>query len=282
MEEEKVEVLPVSQMQKALRLKGKFGQWAARRVMKLLDIDKVNELQSRYPDLKGPEFSEKILEEVGVKYDIPAEDLKNIPAEGGFITISNHHFGSIDGLILNAVVGARRPDYKLLTTFLLALIPSLKEAFLPVDNLSGGTADARSINGIRMALRHIADGGAIGFFPAGEVATWQRKKNRRSGGFFTIQDKPWADNITKLIKRSGLPVIPIYFEGTNSRTFHRLGLIHPRLRTVRLIHEMFNKAGTTVKVRIGKPIPPEKMGMDNITELSWCLRDCCYALKNAE
>ena len=77
MEEEKVEVLPVSQMQKALRLKGKFGQWVARRVMKLLDIDKVNELQSRYPDLKGPEFSEKILEEVGVKYDIPAEDLKN-------------------------------------------------------------------------------------------------------------------------------------------------------------------------------------------------------------
>jgi putative hemolysin len=247
-----------------------------------LDINKVNDIQSRYPDLKGPSFSEKVLEEVGVKYELPQEDLKNIPAEGGFITVSNHHFGSIDGLILNAVVGSRRPDYKLLTTFLLALIPSLKEAFLPVDNLSGGKADAKSVNGIRMALRHIADGGSIGFFPAGEVATWQHRKKRREGGFFTIQDKPWADNITKLIKRSGLPVVPIYFEGTNSKTFHRLGLIHPRLRTVRLIHELFNKQGTTVKVRIGRPILPEELEGREITELSWYLRGRCYALKNAE
>ena len=282
MEEEKVVVVSEAQMQKTLGLKGRFGRWAAKKVLHILDIDRVNDIQSRYPQLKGPDFSEKVLEEVGVRYDIPAEDLKNIPAEGGFITISNHHFGSIDGLILNAVVGARRPDYKLLTTFLLALIPSLREAFLPVDNLSGGKADARSINGIRMALRHIADGGAIGFFPAGEVATWQKKKNRREGGFFTIQDRPWADNITKLIKRSGLPVIPIYFEGTNSKTFHRLGLIHRRLRTVRLIHEMFNKPGTTVKVRIGKPILPAEMEGRELTELSWYLRSRCYALKDAE
>lgn len=282
MEEEKVVVVSEAQMQKTLGLKGAFGRWAARKVLHILDIDRVNDIQSRYPQLKGPAFSEKVLEEVGVKYEIPAGDLQRIPAEGGFITISNHHFGSIDGLILNAVVGARRPDYKLLTTFLLALIPSLREAFLPVDNLSGGKADARSINGIRMALRHIADGGAIGFFPAGEVATWQRRKNRREGGFFTIQDKPWADNITKLIKRSGLPVIPIYFEGTNSRTFHCLGLIHRRLRTVRLIHEMFNKPGTTVKVRIGQPILPAELEGRELTELSWYLRSRCYALKDAE
>jgi len=280
--EEKTVVVSPEQLRGALGLKGKFGLWVAKRVIKFLDIDKVNDIQSRYPDLKGPAFSEKVLEEVGVKYEIPAEDLDNIPAEGGFITISNHHFGSIDGLILNSVVGAKRPDYKLLTTFLLALIPGLKEAFLPVDNLSGGKADARSVNGIRMALRHIADGGSIGFFPAGEVATWQRKKNRREGGFFTIQDKPWADNITKLIKRSGLPVIPIYFEGTNSKTFHRLGLIHPRLRTVRLIHEMFNKPGLTVKVRIGRPIQPQELEGRELTELSWYLRSRCYQLKNAE
>ena len=280
--EEKVVVVSQEQMQKTLGLKGKFGYWVAGKVLHLLDIDHVNDIQARHAKLKGPAFSEKVLEEVGVKYEVPEEDLKNIPAEGGFITISNHHFGSIDGLILNAVVGSRRPDYKLLTTFLLALIPSLKEAFLPVDNLSGGKADARSINGIRMALRHIADGGSIGFFPAGEVATWQCRKKRREGGFFTIQDKPWADNITKLIKRSGLPVIPIWFEGTNSRTFHRMGLIHPRLRTVRLIHEMFNKPGTTVKLRIGAPILPEEMEGRELTELSWYLRGRCYGLKDAE
>ena len=280
--EEKVVVVSEEQLQKTLGLKGKLGQWVARRIMHLLEIDRVNDIQNRYAALTGTAFADKVLEEVGVKYHLPEKDLENLPAEGGFITISNHHFGSIDGLILTSVVGSRRPDYKILTTFLLALIPSLKEYFLPVDNLSGGKADARSINGIRMALRHIADGGSIGFFPAGEVATWQRARNRREGSFKTIQDNPWADNITKLMKRSGLPIVPIYFEGSNSKGFHRLGIIHPRLRTVRLIHEMFNKAGTTVNVRIGKPILPEELEGRSIEELSWYLRGRCYALKNAD
>ncbi len=280
--EEKVVVVSEEQLQKTLGLKGKLGQWVTRRVMHLLEIDRVNDIQNRYAALTGPAFADKVLEEVGVKYHLPEKDLENLPAEGGFITISNHHFGSIDGLILTSVVGSRRPDYKILTTFLLALIPSLKEYFLPVDNLSGGKADARSINGIRMALRHIADGGSIGFFPAGEVATWQRARNRREGSFKTIQDKPWADNITKLMKRSGLPIVPIYFEGSNSKGFHRLGIIHPRLRTVRLIHEMFNKAGTTVNVRIGKPILPEELEGRSIEELSWYLRGRCYALGNED
>ena len=279
-EEKKLEVLPASEMQKAIGLKGKFGLWVAKIVLKILDIDKVNDIQSRYPDQKGPEFAETILKEVGVKYHIPEEDLARIPAEGGFITVSNHHYGSIDGLILNAAVGGKRKDYKLLTTFLLALIPGLRDGFLPVDNLSGGKADARSINGIRMALNHIADGGAIGFFPAGEVATWQSRKNRKEGGRWTIQDKPWAPNITKLIKRTGLPVIPIWFDGTNSRTFHLLGLIHPRLRTIRLIHEMFNKRGRTVEVRIGEPITADEMAPMEIEELSWYLRGKCYSLSN--
>lgn len=279
-EDNKVVVLPASQMQKAIGLKGKFGHWVAERILKILDIDRVNDIQSRYPEQKGPEFAEIVLREVGVKYHIPEEDLARIPAEGGFITVSNHHYGSIDGLILNAAVGAKRPDYKLLTTFLLALIPGLKDGFLPVDNLSGGKADSRSVNGIRMALRHIADGGAIGFFPAGEVATWQRRKNRREGGLWTIQDRPWAPNIIKLIKRSKLPVIPIWFDGCNSRTFHILGLIHPRLRTVRLIHEMFNKPGRTVEVRIGEPILPEEMAPMEVEDLAWYLRGKCYALSN--
>ena len=280
--EEKVVVVSEEQLQKTLGLKGELGLWVARRIMHLLEIDRVNDIQNRYAALTGPAFADKVLEDVGVKYHLPEKDLENIPAEGGFITISNHHFGSIDGLILTSVVGSRRPDYKILTTFLLALIPSLKEYFLPVDNLSGGKADARSINGIRMALRHIADGGSIGFFPAGEVATWQRARNRREGSFKTIQDKPWADNITKLMKRSGLPIVPIYFEGSNSKGFHRLGIIHPRLRTVRLIHEMFNKAGTTVNVRIGKPILPEELEGRSIEELSWYLRGRCYALGNED
>lgn len=171
-------VLSADKLQGMLGLKGWFGKGVTRLVMKVLEIDKVNATQAKFSEDNAPDFSKHVLEDIGVRYEIPEGDMDRIPAEGGFITVSNHHFGSLDGLILCDTVLRKRPDYKLLTTFLLSLIPNLREGFLPVDNLSGKT-DARSVNSIRAALKHIADGGAIGFFPAGEVATYQKRMPAR-------------------------------------------------------------------------------------------------------
>ena len=147
------QVLSKEDMQRMLGLKGGFGKAVAGLVIKVLEIDKVNRTQAKYNQLMGPDFAHAILEDQGVTYDIPEGQLDRIPAEGGFITVSNHHFGSIDGLILSDTVGRKRKDYKILTTFMLSLIPNLTESFLPVNNL-GGKNDARSINSIRMALEH--------------------------------------------------------------------------------------------------------------------------------
>lgn len=278
MSAKKTTILEREELQKMLGLKGFFGRLASRTAYRLLEFDKVNRIHARYCDSEGPDFSAHVLEEVGVKYEIPAGQLERIPSEGGFITVSNHHYGSIDGMILSEVVGSRRPDYKILTTFLLSLIPSLKDSFIPVDNFSSG--GARSISGIRTALGHLADGKPLGLFPAGEVATWQKGKNRTApGSGKVVEDIPWADNIIKLVRKSGFPVIPIYFDGGNSRTFHLLGRIHPRLRTVRLVHEVFNKSGTTVQVRIGQPIPASEIAEMDIPSLGRYLRNRCYALE---
>ena len=277
-EGKKVTVITTQDLQKALGMKGALGRWVAGRVLKLLELDKINAIQEKYPEQSGAGFSESILKEIGVSYEIPDGQLDRIPAEGGFITVSNHHFGSIDGLILNAAVGSRRPDFRILTTFLLTMIPGLRDSFIPVDNFA--TGGARSISGIRTALGHIAEGKPLGFFPAGEVATWQKGRNKTAvSGKKVVEDIPWADNISKLIRKSGLPVVPIYFEGENSRWFHRWGRIHPRLRTVRLVHEMFNKPGSVIQVRIGQPIPASALeGMD-VPTLGRYLRSRCYSLQ---
>ena len=275
------EVLSAEDLQRMLGIKGWPGKALSRLIIKVLEVDKVNRIQAKYADLEGPDFSEKVLEEVGCTYSLQEGALDRIPETGGFITISNHHFGSIDGLILNATVGRKRPDYKLLTTFLLALIPNLTSAFLPVDNISGKKSNARSVSGIRRALEHIRQDGPLGFFPAGEVATYQKKSARTTiSKKPVIEDKPWADNIIKLIRKSGFPVIPIYFEGTNSLGFHLLGKIHRRLRTVRLVHEMLNKRGVHVRVYVGTPITPEEIRNFPTTEaLGRYLRDRTYALQ---
>ena len=265
-------------IRKALGLKGFFGRLVSRTAYRMLELDRPNRIQAKFSDLQGADFSARVLEEVGVSYEIPPEQLERIPKEGGFVTVSNHHYGSIDGMILSAVIGARRPDYKILTTFLLSMIPSLRDSFIPVDNFRSGTA--RSVSGIRTALGHLADGHPLGLFPAGEVGTWQKGKNRTSiGRKRVVEDIPWADSSIKLAQKSGFPVIPIYFEGENSRSFHILGRIHPRLRTARLIHEVFNKRGRVVKVRIGMPIPAAEVASFDIPSLGRYLRNRCYALE---
>ena len=274
----KTTVLEVEELQKVLGVKGFPGRCLARWAYRILELEKVNRVHHKYHDSVGPEFSAHVLDDVGIRYEIPSEQLDRIPREGGFITVSNHHYGAIDGMILSAVVGSRRPDYKILTTFLLSLIPSLKDGFIPVDNFStGGT---RSISGIRAALGHIADQHPLGLFPAGEVATWQKGKNRTSlGKDKVVEDIPWAENIIKLVRKSGFPVVPVYFEGGNSKSFHILGRIHPRLRTVRLIHEVFNKRGRVVQVRIGQPLTAEEIAGFEVPALGRYLRSRCYALE---
>ena len=276
-------------LRQALGLMGLVGKCVAGVLYGILGIGKLNKVYPYVADLQGPEFSEEVLRRFGISYEVPEEQLANIPSEGGFLTVSNHPFGGADGLILNAIINPRRNDFKILTTFLLAKVANLTKWFIPVDNFSkGGT---KSITGIRTALSHISSGGALGLFPTGEVSTYQKKGRRTAlgpsalrqaqgpikGG--VIEDKPWPENITKLIKNSGLPVIPIYFDGTNSRIFHILGKIHPRLRTVRLVRELTCKNGTLVKVRIGKPIPASEIAEMDIPSLGEYLRNRTYALE---
>lgn len=281
MQKEETVVLSKDELQQSLGVKGFFGRQLTNFVYWLLELKRVNYIQNKHAEKMGPDFSDATLAECGVTFDVPEEQLARIPAEGGFITVSNHHFGSVDGLILSSIVGHRRPDFKILTTFLLAKIPSLKPCFLPVDNLSSSN-QGRSVAGIRMALEQISRGEGLGFFPAGEVATYQKKDKRSAvSKKKVIEDIPWAENIIKVIKKSKQPVLPIYFEGTNSKMFHFLGKIHPRLRTVRLIHELFNKQGTHVKVRIGTPITPEEIATfgNDIQALGRYLRNRTYALE---
>lgn len=260
-------------------MKGPIGRLASGFLYRVLGIERLNRVYPDLAGLSGPAFSEGTLDKFGISYECPPEQIGHIPAEGGFLTVSNHPYGGADGLILNSIVGSRRKDFKILTTFLLAKIRNLEDWFIPVDNFS--TGGARSVAGIRGALGHIASGGGLGLFPAGEVSTWQKKGARTAvSGKRVVEDKPWADNIVKLVKNSGLPVIPVYFDGGNSRLFHILGRVHPILRTVRLVREMTGMRGTLVKVRIGKPIPASEVARMDIPVLRDYLRNRCYALES--
>lgn len=271
-----------SDIMKIIHMRGPVGWLLASLAMWIFGFNKVNKANDRCKHYKGAEFSEHILKEAGISYDLNPQQYDYIPQDGPFIVVANHPVGSADGMILNAVIGTMRTDFKIMANFLLSLIPSLKDSFFSVNPFTEGALSGRSssLAGIRQAMEHLAAGGSLGLFPAGEVSTYQRPDRKTALSRHTIEDVPWPDSIIKLIRNANVPVVPVYFEAKNSKAFHFVGRIHPMLRTLNLPNELFNKKGQTIPMRIGRPIMPNELAeYPDIAQLGGYLRSRVYAME---
>ena len=236
------EVSEVIGLQK-LGFLGIFVGWVLLRVLRISAINKTYENNKHKTDL---DFLNGILDDCKIKFDIPEEDLKRIPKEGPFITVSNHPLGGIDGVLLLKLLIEKRADYKIIANFLLHRIAPLKPYVMPVNPFETRKDAKSSIAGIKNALVHLREGKPLGIFPAGEVSTYKDGKLK--------VDKPWEESAIKLIKKANVPVIPIYFHAKNSRLFYVMSKISDTLRTAKLPSEVMSQKGRVIGVRIGKPI----------------------------
>jgi putative hemolysin len=222
---------------------GTFVGWVLLRVLRISSINKIYENNKYKADL---DFLNGILDDCKIKFEIPEEDLKRIPKEGPFITVSNHPLGGIDGVLLLKLLIEKRADYKIIANFLLHRIAPLKPYIMPVNPFETRKDVKSSIAGIKNALVHLREGKPLGIFPAGEVSTYKDGKLK--------VDKPWEDGAIRLIKKANVPVIPIYFHAKNSRLFYVMSKISDTLRTAKLPSEVMSQRGRVIRVRIGKPI----------------------------
>jgi putative hemolysin len=222
---------------------GNFIGWIILRILRISAINKIYDNNKNKTDL---DFLNGVLNACKIKFEIPEEDLKRIPKEGPFITISNHPLGGIDGVLLLKLLIEKRADYKIIANFLLHRVAALKPYVMPVNPFETRKEAKSSIAGVKSALLHLREGKPFGIFPAGEVSTHKDGK--------LIVDKPWEEGAIKLIKKANVPVIPIYFHAKNSRFFYFLSKISDTLRTAKLPSEIIQQRGRVIKVRIGKPI----------------------------
>jgi len=222
---------------------GSFVGWIILRILRISTINKIYDNNKNKSDL---DFLNGILDDCKIKFEIPEEDLKRIPKEGSFITISNHPLGGIDGVLLLKLLIEKRADYKIVANFLLQRVAPLKPYVMPVNPFETRKDAKSSIAGVKSALLHLREGKPLGIFPAGEVST-------HKDGKLNV-DKPWEEGAIKLIKKANVPVIPIYFHAKNSRLFYFLSKFSDTLRTAKLPSEIIQQRGRVIKVRIGKPI----------------------------
>lgn len=260
---------------KAANLKKLHLEKAAGPLMKLTGIHRLNQMYEHLQELQGIEFIDAVLEELQIEVEFDESELCKIPASGPFITISNHPFGLLDGLILIKLVAARRPDFKVMANFMLNQVASVADFFIPVNSFKSENQPLACLPGVKQSLIHLEEGFPFGIFPAGEVSTLSSK-------WRGITDRTWQPSALKLIQSSEVPIIPFFFQGQNSALFHLVGLIHPKLRTVALPSEMLRKKNANIRVRVGQPISVrEQKEFEDIERYGRYLKARTYSLGSA-
>lgn len=246
------------------------------RLLHFLSVDKVNAVHAKCCGTPGPEFTRRLLfEEFRIKLRIDNEQQLDHLPEGAFITVCNHPFGALDGITLIHLIGSRRPKFRVMVNMILNKISAMRPNFIAVDALASDDPKKRqvSVNGIRQALRQIRDGEPLGFFPAGAMSTvnWRGR----------LQDREWQPTVLQLIQKARVPVIPIFFHGSNSWWFNFLGKVCWPLRSLRLPAEVWRKVGKEIHVSIGHPVSPEEQAAHGASpeELGRFLREKTYELR---
>jgi len=244
------------------------------RIALLAEVSGLKRLERFYNEIEmkpGEDFISALFAHLDLRLEVDPADLERVPASGGVAIVANHPYGAIDGLALLHVLRHRRPDLKVMVNFMLQQLEPLRDRFIGVNPFEQLAARS-SFQGMRQAAQHLADGGALGVFPAGEVSSYRKEVD-------AVADPRWKTPVIKLIRHAGVPVVPLWFDGANSLVFQILGMVHPSLRTLQLPREMLRMHGRSVRLRIGNPLTDKELAQfTSMDDLARFLRAKTYSI----
>lgn len=271
---EKIDLVSRENVTNALKL-DKIGlEFISPWLYKLFGMEQANDFYHKHQGLPSHEFIDALFDDLNVKLDVSDEHLSLIPKEGPFWFISNHPLGIWDGLIIMKLIKQVRPEFKVITIFMLERMKELRPHIVPVNSWK----DKQHMGGNHGSMKEIfrtlrIDKQPVGLFPGGSVSRYISK-------YGEITDPPWNPTAIKLMARFDIPIVPIYIHGRNTNFFYLLSLLSHTMRRGRNFAEFFNKNGRTIKVNVGKIIPVEtwkQVGDEN--EISSFLRKKVYEMK---
>jgi len=260
---------------KAPKISKKIPRFVKNYLKRIAHQDDINEVFRRFGHLKGVDFAEELLRylEITVKY----EGLENLPKEGVYTFASNHPLGGLDGVAIASLLGRHYPHIKIMVNDLLMYVEPLNDVFMPI-NIAGkqGKESVETVN-----KYYASTDTQIVMFPSGQVSRKQK------GG--AIEDGEWKKNFIAKTVAFQRDVVPMYFDGFNSKFFYNLAQIRKfakikiNIEMLYLADELFGARGKTFTIKIGKPIAWQTF--DNTkSPAEWAnvLRDKVYLLNQSK
>ena len=213
---------------------------------KIVHQDEVNAFLLANKDKMDHEFIDEFMRYFNNSFEV--KGLENLPKDGRCTFVSNHPLGAQDGLGLAHILG---PVYdgkiKFLVNDLLMNIPNISSFWVPINKTGKQSRDfPRQVAAAFESDNHIV------MFPAGLCS-------RKTNG--VVRDLEWKKTFITKSVQTRRDIVPIRFEGENSKFFYRLANINKALgikfniAMLYLSDEMFKNKNKTFAITIGKPIP---------------------------
>lgn len=230
----------------------KVPSWIVAPVERLIRQKELNDILRAVHPAQGSEFASRVLDYMQVSVSV--EGAENIPDSGRFVFVSNHPLGGLDGIALISFLGARYGDenIRFLVNDMLMNVEPLRGVFLPINKYgSQGREAAKRINETYASDRQIL------IFPAGLVSRLGKKGR--------IRDLEWQKAFAAKAMEFGRDLIPVYFDGLNSRRFYRTARLRKRLglkvniEQALLPGEVCKSRGKRFRIVIGKPVSCEEL-----------------------
>ena len=221
---------------------------------RIVHVKQMNAFLRKYPDLEGYAFIRRVLDEE-LCCTASIDGIENIPTDGKpVIFVSNHPLGGLDGMIIAQMIHESRKEkreLKVIVNELLMFIKPIAGLWAPV-NKTGSLSKEQVLQ--QQAMWE--SGTDVMTFPAGACSRLQRINHA-----WSIQDLEWQKNCIQRAREYQRDIVPIYFEGKNSRFFYALAYIRKLLRIpvniemLYLVDEMYGAKGKHFRVHVLPPIP---------------------------
>ncbi len=195
-------------------IKQKWGKTPSSFLCKILEKlicqKEINSLLIKLEGLEGVDFIRALIKELNIKIEVFG--IEKLPKDPRAIFVSNHPLGAADGICLSNLIAEHyNTDIRYIVNDILLKIIPLQKIFIPVNVL--GVSSRKSIEILQKELNSSLP---ILSFPAGFCS-------RFLGG--KLKDVPWKKSFIKMAKENDRPIVPIFFQGRNSKLFYTVEFI---------------------------------------------------------